>query len=484
LRNFFVSDTIKKVDRLNAKRYLNMLEKVRLFLKKHDLLVPNSTVVIGVSGGPDSLALLDIFLKLQNEFQLHIIAAHIDHMFRGKQSEEDMEFVKRFCAERRIICEVKQMNVPEFQKRSQLSAQVAARQCRYRFFAEVMKKHSARYLALGHHGDDQVETILMRLVRGSIGRGYGGIPVKREFGPGYIIRPLLSVSRDEIEAYCKEQQLQPRYDPSNEKDTYTRNRFRHYVVPLLKKENPNVHERFQHFSEMVAEDEAFLEELTLQALDKVIKRQQRKVIMQIQSFKAMPKPLQRRGIQLILNYLYEDIPSDLSSIHISSFLTFLERKDPSGSLDFPNGLKIIRSYDCCTFTFQEERMDQYHFKLEIPSVLSLPNGHAIISEVWEHYPKELTGNDVFIIDSESVSLPLHVRTRRAGDRMTLKGTNGTKKIKDIFIDAKIPLAERETWPIVEDGTGNILWLPCLKKSIYEATDITKKRYIVLHYKEQ
>jgi tRNA(Ile)-lysidine synthase len=461
-----------------------MLEKVRLFLKKHDLLAPNSTVVIGVSGGPDSLALLHIFSKLRNEFQLHIIAAHVDHMFRGQQSEEDMKFVKHFCAELGIICEAKQINVPEFQKRSRLSAQAAARECRYHFFEEVMKKYSARYLALGHHGDDQIETILMRLVRGSIGRGYGGIPVKRKFGLGYIIRPLLSVSRDEIEAYCEEHQLQPRYDPSNEKNNYTRNRFRHYVVPLLKKENPNVHERFQHYSEMVAEDEAFLEELTFQTLNKVIRRQQGKITLQIEPFKTIPKPLQRRGIQLILNYLYRDIPPDLSSIHISSLLTFLDRKCPSGRLDFPNGLKIIRSYDICTFTFQEERMDTYRFKIEVPSVLSLPNGYAIISEVWEHYPKELTGNDVFIIDSESVSLPLYVRTRRAGDRMTLKGTDGTKKIKDIFIDAKIPLAERERWPIVEDGIGNILWLPCLKKSSYEATDITKKRYIVLHYKEQ
>jgi tRNA(Ile)-lysidine synthase len=145
---------------------------------------------------------------------------------------------------------------------------------------------------------------------------------------------------------------------------------------------------------------------------------------------------------------------------------------------------MIRSYETCVFTFQEEGKDTYYFKLEVPSVLPLPNGYAIISEFWEHYPKELKGNHVFIIDPESVSLPLQVRTRRTGDRMTLKGTRGTKKIKDIFIDAKIPLTEREGWPIVEDGTGNILWLPQLKKSVYEATDITKKRYIVLHYKKQ
>jgi tRNA(Ile)-lysidine synthase len=461
-----------------------MLEKVRLFLKKHQLLTSHSTVVVGVSGGPDSLALLHVFQNIQSEYQLKIIAAHVDHMFRGKQSEEDMNFVKHFCDELGIICEAKQINVPEFQKRSGLSAQAAARECRYRFFEQVMKKYSAHYLALGHHGDDQIETVLMKLVRGSIGRGYGGIPVKRKFGTGYIIRPFLSVSRNEIETYCREQRLQPRYDPSNEKDDYTRNRFRHHIVPLLKKENPNVHERFQHYSEMVMEDEAFLEELTLQAMNKVIKKQQGKITLEIEPFRTMPKPLQRRGIQLILNYLYKDIPPSLSSVHINNLLTFLNNKHPSGRMDFPSGLKIIRSYGICTFMFQEAQVNTYHFRLEIPSVLSLPNGYAIVSEFWEHYPKELTGNHIFIIDPESVPLPLYVRTRRDGDRMALKGTNGTKKIKDIFIDAKIPLAERKSWPIVEDAAGNIIWIPQLKKSVYEATDITKKRYIVLHYKEQ
>ena len=461
-----------------------MLEKIRLSLKKYGLLTPHSTVVVGVSGGPDSLALLHILFRLKDELQLNIIAAHVDHMFRGKQSEEDMNFVKRFCDELGIICEAKQINVPEFQKLSRLGAQEVARACRYTFFEEVMRKYSAQYLALGHHGDDQVETILMRLVRGSSGKGYGGIPLKRKFGVGHIIRPFLHVSRDEIELYCEEHQLQPRYDPSNEKDDYTRNRFRRYVIPLLKKENPNVHEKFQQFSEAVMEDELYLQELTLRALNKVIKKQPLEVTLQIEPFKKMSKPLQRRGIQIILNYLYRDIPPSLSSIHISNVLTLLDSRHPSGKLDFPSGLRIIRSYDICTFTFAEEEKVDYQFQLDVPSVLLLPNGHAIISEFWEYYPKELKGGNVFIIDPELVSLPLQVRTRRTGDRMTLKGTNGTKKIKDIFIDAKIPLIEREEWPIVQDNKGNILWVPQLKKSNYEASDITKSCYIVLHYKEQ
>ncbi|EID42566.1 tRNA lysidine(34) synthetase TilS [Parageobacillus thermoglucosidasius] len=462
-----------------------MIAEVCEFIKKHELLTPDSTVIVGVSGGPDSLALLHFFWSIRQKWNITLIAAHVDHMFRGKQSEEDMNFVKHFCQTRGIICEAVQIDVPAFQRQHKLGVQEAARQCRYRFFGELMEKYKADYLALGHHGDDQVETILMRLVRGSTSKGYAGIPVKRPFHGGYIIRPFLAISRAHIDAYCEKHQITPRHDASNDKDDYTRNRFRHHVIPFLKKENPRLHERFQSYSEMAIEDELFLEELAEDAIKKVIKKQEDAIALKIKPFQAMPKPLQRRGIQLILNYLYKEIPSSLSSVHIHNLLAFLSRSHPSGRLDLPHGLKVVRSYDCCLLTFRKEKEDvSYAFKLDIPAVLPLPNNHVIISENWEHYPKELRGNDVFIIDPEAVHFPLRVRTRRAGDRMTLKGTKGTKKIKEIFIEAKIPLSERERWPIVEDGEGNILWVPKLKKSNFEATDVTKAHYIVLHYKEQ
>ncbi|MBB5325831.1 tRNA(Ile)-lysidine synthase [Anoxybacillus tepidamans] len=461
-----------------------MLSTVRSFIEKHQLLTPNSTVIVGVSGGPDSLALLHFFYTIQHEWNIKLVAAHVDHMLRGKQSEEDMNFVKHFCDELSIICEAKQIDVASFQRQTKMGAQEAARECRYRFFREVMEKYFASYVALAHHGDDQIETVLMRLVRGSSGKGYAGIPVKRPFHFGYIIRPFLCVSRNDIEVYCNEHGLEPRYDASNEKDDYTRNRFRHVLLPFLKKENPRVHERFQHYSETLLEDEIFLEKLTNEAMNKVVEKRFDEIILQIQPFQTMPKPLQRRGIQLILNYLYGGIPSSLSSIHISNVLTFLNHNHPSGRLDFPKGLKIIRSYDVCHFTFQEKKTDAYIFDLHIPSTLYLPNGYAIISEFREHYPKEAKGNDVLILDPEAIAFPLRVRTRRAGDRMTLKGTNGTKKIKEIFIEKKIPMYDRESWPVVEDGKGRILWLPKLKKSVFEATDVTKTRYLVLHYKEQ
>ncbi|ANB60611.1 tRNA lysidine(34) synthetase TilS [Anoxybacteroides amylolyticum] len=461
-----------------------MRSTVCSFIKKHQLLIPNTTVVVGVSGGPDSLALLHFFYTIQKEWNLTLIAAHVDHMFRGRQSEEEMHFVKHFCDQLGIICEAKQIDVPAFQRQTKMGAQEAARECRYRFFQEVMEKHAASFLTLAHHGDDQIETILMRIVRGSSKKGYAGIPYKRPFHRGYIIRPFLCVSRAEIEMYCQKHCLQPRYDASNEKDNYTRNRFRHIVLPFLKKENPRVHERFQHYSEMVLEDEAFLEELTYEAMNNVMETTPREVRLHIRPFQAMPKPLQRRGIQLILNYLYDGIPSSLSFIHISSTLALLTNNHPSGRLDFPDGLKIIRAYDVCYFTFQEKKADDYVLDVSVPATIYLPNGHVIVSEFREHYPEEAKRADVFVVSLETITFPLRVRTRRTGDRMTVKGMDGTKKLKEIFIEHKIPLHDRNMWPVVEDGQGRILWLPKLKKSAFEATDITKTCYLVLHYKEQ
>ncbi|MFS0821024.1 tRNA lysidine(34) synthetase TilS [Bacillus sp. 1P02SD] len=459
-----------------------MMENVKRFIKKHELIKNGSTVIVGVSGGPDSLALLHYLLHHQKGVTL--VAAHVDHMFRGKESEEDLLYVKEFCESFQIPFESIQIDVTSYKKEHGLSSQVAAREVRYDFFDEVMRKHKADYLALGHHGDDQIETILMRLVRGSKGVGYAGMQVKRPFSCGSIIRPFLVVTKAEIEEYCKEWKLLPRRDPSNDKDDYTRNRFRHHVLPFLKKENPAVHEHFLQFSQYMTEDNEVLDELTIEKMNKVMKRNEdNEIEIEIPPFLAMPKSLQRRGIQLILNYLYKELPPSLSAVHIDNLLTFMANNHPSGELHFPAGLRIVKSYESCTYTYTDckENISPYRFHIDTPGLYKLEDGSEIKSQVWKSYPNELVGNDCFVIDPEIIQLPIYVRTRKIGDKMRLKGMNGSKKVKDIFIDKKIPLHRRDHWPIVEDEQGKILWLPGLKKSPYEASCKTKSHYIVLQY---
>lgn len=456
------------------------LRDVYTLIKKQELIEEDSTVVVGVSGGPDSLALLHMLICLKEKMNLNIVAAHMDHMFRGEESKAEMDFVIDFCKKHNIASEAKQVDVSSYAMKNKKNTQVAARECRYLFYKEILDKHHSKTLALGHHGDDQVETILMRLVRGNTGEALAGIKVKRPFHNGLIIRPLLGTTKENILLYCKENNLNPRFDPSNEKSDYTRNRFRKTVLPFLKSENPQVHEKFQYFSETFLEDETYLQVLTQQQMNKVFKRQDLSAVeIDIKRFLNLPSPLQRRGIKLILNYLYVNIPSSLSSIHIESILTLLSQEHPSGSLDYPGGLKVIKSYTTCLFTFEHTELEKYRIELEIPSSVTLPNGFIISCNVTREIPLH-RGNDTFLMRYEAISTPLIIRSREQGDKMKLKGMNGRKKVKDIFIDEKIPLHSRHAWPIVEDGNGNILWIPGLKKSIFEEEGIHKGEFVILH----
>ncbi len=462
-----------------------MVENLDVLIRQQELIKKGSTVVVGVSGGPDSLALLHMLYKQTKELQLNVVAAHVDHMFRGEQSREEMDFVITFCNERGITCEARQIDVNAYATANHLSSQIAARECRYQFFKEVLDKYQSNYLALGHHGDDQIETILMRMVRGNTGEALAGIKRVRPFHNGYLIRPLLDFSKDQILQYCNENQLIPRFDPSNESTGYTRNRFRKYVLPFIKKENPLVHEKFQYFSETLLEDESYLNALTEKQLNTVIKRKEKSVVeIDIKGFINLPLPLQRRGIKLILNYLYVNIPSSLSSIHIESLQSLLSQDHPSGSLDYPGGLKVIKSYQTCLFTFEHDEGREYCYVLEIPSVVTLPNGYSISCHIAQDIQHLKKGNDIFLLSKKDLPQPMIVRTRKQGDKIKLKGMNGRKKVKDIFIDEKIPLHSRNSWPIVEDGKGNILWIPGLKKSNLETENTDGNGWIVLEFRSE
>ncbi|UOY91432.1 tRNA lysidine(34) synthetase TilS [Ectobacillus sp. JY-23] len=461
---------------------VSFVSQVERFIFENELLNMHTTVVVGVSGGMDSMALLYYLQGIKERYHLQIIVAHIDHMFRGEQSAADMHHVIKVCEEFNLTCEAAQVNVSQYQKENGLGVQEAARECRYGHFAKVMEKYQADCLALAHHGDDQIETIMMRMVRGSISKGYAGIPVKRTFAGGIIIRPFLSVTKDDIKAYCADQGIIYRNDPSNEKDTYTRNRFRKYILPFLKQENPNVHVHLQRFSKFVEEDEKYLQELAFEKLNTVIKKKDKnRIVISIPAFESLPMPLQRRGIQLILNYLYEyQLPSSLSSIHIEQALSFLRRPHPSGSLDFPVGLKVMRSYTECEFYFFSEKPEEFFYNLPVPGKVVLPNGDEVTAEVSKLYP-HTSDSSLFVGSYDAISTPLSVRTRKNGDRMTIKGMNGTKKIKAIFIEEKVPKQQRDSWPIVCDVQGEIIWIPLLKQSAWATSSTEHGHYILIRY---
>lgn len=459
--------------------------KVKSFLSKRGFDLYKKRIAVAVSGGPDSLALLHYLKEKSDSYGLELLALHVDHMFRGEESLEDARFVERFCKQRDIPFKMKRIDVPAYMSRTGQSGQLAARECRYSFFKEVMEEEGYAYLALGHHGDDQAETILMRLARGSTGKARAGIPFARSFAGGSIIRPFLCLNREDIENYCSQHQLKPRHDPSNEKDDYSRNRFRHHVLPFLRNENPQMHEQFQRFSEELESDEELLQELTLIEMNKVMeKKKDNETRLAIDLFLVMPMPLQRRGIQLILNYLYKEKPPSLSAMHIENVFSLIHNPHPSGFLHLPDGLIIERSYRECIFSFHAKTSEaSYHYELSEPGKADLPDGSRIEFEyICSQQVKDHSGS--LLLSADSIPMPLIIRTRKNGDRMTLRGMKGTKKIKDIFIDQKIPLSERDRWPIVTDAQGTILWVPGLKKSDQPMLGDPHSSYILLKYIKQ
>jgi len=462
-----------------------MLEtKVKAFLHHQAFSLTSKKIVIGVSGGPDSLALLHYLLAEKEKQDLHLVVAHVDHMFRGQESYEDAIFVRDFCEQHRIPFEMTRVNVPEIMNKTGKSSQIAARDVRYEFFLKIMEKYQYPFLALAHHGDDQMETMLMRVTRGSTGLARAGIPFIRPFYKGTIFRPFLGLERADIIDYCQKQNLSPRIDPSNEKGIYSRNRFRKEIIPFLKKENPHVHEHFQRFSEELTSDEIFLQELTVQQMNTVMtKKEESKITIDIQRFLEVALPLQRRGIQLILNYLYKEKPASLSAVHIDQVFFLIQHPHPSGQLDFPNGLKVTRSYYSLSFQFESIEVPSYHFEMTEPGVINLPNGGEIRSRYVIGEIPPIDGNTA-LLSVNRLKWPIIIRSRKEGDRMTIKGMQGSKKLKSIFIDQKVPVQERNLWPVVTDKDGRIIWLPGLKKSSIEGIDYTAQQYILFTYQSK
>ncbi|WP_084783091.1 tRNA lysidine(34) synthetase TilS [Bacillus dakarensis] len=461
-----------------------MLEtKVEAFLRRKNFNLRDKGIVVGVSGGPDSLALLHFLWSRQKNWNLKIVACHVDHMFRGAESEQEAQFVKDFCKNRNIPIEWTQIDVPKFIEQTGLSPESAARECRYSFFHKILKKYRFPLLALGHHGDDQIETILMRLTRGGTGKARAGIPFSRTIQEGELFRPFLCLNREEIETYCFHHHLDPRRDPSNEEEIYSRNRFRKRVLPFLKKENPKVHEHFQRFSEDLESDEIFLQELTADKMNMVMKKRTKdKITIDVEAFLLMPISLQRRGIQLILNYLYKVRPASLSALHIDQVFSLLNSPHPSGTLDFPEDLQVVRTYQECHFQFYSvSEVSSYFLEINEPGEVVLPGGDRIKMEYTHH---DIEDNDrfSFAFSIDESQLPIKVRTRENGDRLQIKGMKGSKKVKDLFIDQKVPIHKRNSWPIVTDSFGQIIWIPGLRKASVKTAEKTGKlRKILLTY---
>lgn len=423
------------------------------------------SIVVAVSGGPDSMALLHLMVKIKKALDIELVCAHVNHNVRT-ESDYEKAFVEKFCAQNKVVFEY--MRIEDY---GDDNFHNEARSKRYNYFASIVKKHNARFLLTAHHADDLIETILMRIVRGSTLRGYSGFSAVVDMKDYTILRPLINVTKKEIIAYNKANKIKYVQDKSNEKDIYTRNRFRKYIVPEFKKEDPNVHNKFYKFSKILLEYNNYIDK----QVSKIIKEIYVQNILNIEKFLEEEHVIQMKIIYYILEQTYQDDLMLITDHHAELIYNLIHSKKANVKIHLPNNIKAIKAYNNLVLMKEEMRSNEY--EIEIIDYANLPNGKNIevVTESDE------TDNNICRLSSEEVRLPLHVRNRKFGDKMTVKGMLGSKKLSDIFIDNKISSEERELWPVVVDSNDVIVWLPGLKKSKFDKTKKEKYDIILKYY---
>ena len=329
--------------------YLVVLEdKVRQAIKKYKMLSPGDRVVVGISGGPDSLALLSTLRSLSKEFNLSLSLAHLNHMFRGKEAEADARFVQKVSRAWKLPLKSESFDVPAFARKEKLSPEEAARQIRYKFLSQVSLEFKASRVALGHTEDDQLETLLMRLIRGTGHEGLKGIPPVRILNAKprvKVIRPLIETSRAEIESYLDKHKLKARSDSSNLQPIYLRNKIRLELLPLLRQYNPRIKEVLLSTMRILREEEEYLQENARKALGEVIKEKKKGTVsIKLKDFSAYPRALQRR----ILREVVKSIQGDAQGFgfqHYENILNLTEEGPSGARIDLPHNTTAQNDYD-------------------------------------------------------------------------------------------------------------------------------------------
>lgn len=455
-------------------------KQVETYSQQHELLRPGDHYLLGVSGGVDSIVLLHYFVN-NPMLNKQLTVVHVNHQLRP---EADMEakFVREICEAYDVPFMEKIIDVQGIQKSEKIGLEEAARQGRYRCFEEVMVSVEASSLVLAHHADDQVETILMRLTRGSQGSGYAGMPIKRAFSRGQLIRPFLAVTKKDIMLYAKANKLKHVEDASNAEDDATRNRFRHHVVPLLQQENQQVAKQFSAFHEEQTDLSEFATTMMLKQIEDVILKEDKRYVVQIEKFKKLHKIIQTLMIRQVIRELLPDNSVSISKNNIIDVLDLLKAASPSAKLYLPSGLQLFRVYDEAYFQFDNmEKSERFYYEMQPLTTVQLPGNGSISCEILTEDSIIHPEKTQLVLNATDIEFPLIIRSRLPGDRIKLKKTGGTRKLKNILIDEKIPQHLRDGIPVVTDATGEIIWLPTLKHSAFLACVNKKQQQYLIQY---
>jgi len=478
---------------------IDLLKQVRRTIERTGLLVPGDGVVVGVSGGPDSLCLLHVLRRLREEYRLRLHVAHLHHGARGADADADAEFVAALAAEWGLPVTIEKQDVPALAHAHKLAFEEAARRLRYAFLARVAGEIGAHKIAVGHNADDQAETVLMHFLRGAGPAGLRGMlpftpltdyrllsqiangewrmangesPISNLQPPISIIRPLLEIPRSAIECYCADHGLTPRFDRSNLDTTYFRNRLRHKLLPLLETYTPNVRARLCHMAAVIAEDYDLLAQLREQVWTTVVREEQETAILFDRiGWRALPVALQRATLRQAAYRLRKDL-RDVDFVHVENARQVAVMGETGAQATLPMGLMLTVGYDTLTMSDAGDAgpppdepllWSTEPLPVQVPGTLPLPQSEwALQAETLEEWDVHqiATNPDPWTayFDVDALAGPLALRPRRQGDRFRPQGMGGHRvKLSALMVNLKIPRTRRDHVPLLVAG-DEIVWV--------------------------
>ncbi|MDO9493302.1 tRNA lysidine(34) synthetase TilS [Acetobacterium sp.] len=442
-----------------------MEKKVIQYIEEQRILEAGDHVLIGVSGGADSLALLYFLDKFADQFHIAIGVAHLHHGLRGAAADGDEAFVQNFCQERNISFFSRQRNIQEISQTEKISVEEAGRKERYGFFRAIAEDHGYNRIAMGHHINDQAETMLMRLIRGTGVKGVSGIKSSRD---NLYIRPFLCLQKKEILNYCEIHKLAFRTDATNFQRDYTRNKIRLDIMPMILEINPRAEVHFNEFTKIANEYEAFFEKYVDQIEDRILAKKENSVVIDrdlwLREEPVVQKEILRRSI-----FKFKGSLKEIEYNHITAFYSLLKSDKTIWEIHFPHDILIMRRYDRVIVAEKQKVMGSIILPKQIlPNKTYLFSKERLILETKfvsqdefrkkrSFFSKEMENHSEKYFDYDKIKGILVLRSRQSGDYFYPTGLAGKKSIKKYYIDKKIDRNQRDEIPLLVTE-AEVLWI--------------------------
>lgn len=447
-----------------------MIEKVHRYVREHGLIVPGDRVSVAVSGGADSVALLRILLELRQELGVVLTVAHFNHKIRGQEAEADQRFVANLAQRFDLEFHSGAGETPAYARQRKISLETAARELRHAWFAQLVRGGKTDKIATAHNQDDQAETVLMRILRGTGIRGLAGISAQTQKA---VIRPLLAITRTEIEEYLRNLGQSWRDDSTNKDLHHARNRIRHELLPVLQRDyNPAIQEMLCDLAEVARAEEQYWDKEVDELAGRLVRSgkpgrsgrsnsQQATLALDFSALASLPLALQRR----LLRFLAERLGTTLEFKHVQELLTFVQHRASGKELRLPGGLVARRSLRELQISQRADNVEarDYSYALEVPGQVTVVElGTTIRTQVLSlDGTDELSRYNSGLLDRALLAPELTVRNWRAGDRFFPAHTRSPKKVKELLqagrLGHELSAEERKAWPVIVSGS-QIVWI--------------------------